>query len=636
MISIILYGRNDNHGYNLHKRAALSLNCMAEVLTHDDDEILFVDYNTPDDFPTFPEAIGDTLTAKARGLLRVLRVRASVHEERYAHLTHLKTVEPVARNVAVRRSNPNNPWILTSNTDMIFVPKVMPKGSKSGQESLSDLVQALTPGLYCAPRFEIPETLWENFNRLDPVAVIADLRATGRQLHLDEIVLGSDDIRYDAPGDFQLMPRDELFAIDAFDESMLLGWHIDSNISKRLRLKLGEVKDAEHFVSGYHCDHTRQVTLMHRHGTQTNCTQTYIDEVISAPLPAQRGTWGLAEHWIEEIRLGHFSGGPSGSQRFRQTLEQMLPQPCLTPRRVAYRNDSFDQAPANAAHIIPFLLDMFATAPRDTKLAWLGMAGELFDLFQRCWETHGFTAAIDLIECPNRQATAMHAAQGFVMNFGVPETCAGKQQHQVLRSYWALVELECQRMDLGLTPRRVVTVNAIHNRFESLVLGMVNCTKTPFSTRLRHGYVRTDVFNYPASWLEKMHIGAAGTREGKLIRASGKAGHVMYGPYTPILNGTYDFEISLEVLKSDTLLAIRCIEVTVEVVADEIATTLKRFNLRTGSHVLPVKQVTLNHDTPPMLQLRLHSDGRRTIVIDAVTVTRSKPRHDAVRVDKAT
>ena len=57
MISIVLYGRNDNYGYNLHKRAALSFNCMAEVLQEEGDEILFVDYNTPDDFPTFPEAI---------------------------------------------------------------------------------------------------------------------------------------------------------------------------------------------------------------------------------------------------------------------------------------------------------------------------------------------------------------------------------------------------------------------------------------------------------------------------------------------------------------------------------------------------------------------------------------------------
>ncbi len=62
MISVILYGRNDAHGYNLHRRAALSLNCLAEVLTDPDDEIVFVDYNTPDELPTFIEAIADTLT----------------------------------------------------------------------------------------------------------------------------------------------------------------------------------------------------------------------------------------------------------------------------------------------------------------------------------------------------------------------------------------------------------------------------------------------------------------------------------------------------------------------------------------------------------------------------------------------
>ena len=57
MISVVVYGRNDNYGYNLHKRAAISLNCIAEVLDGHSDEIIFVDYNTPDDYPTFPEAI---------------------------------------------------------------------------------------------------------------------------------------------------------------------------------------------------------------------------------------------------------------------------------------------------------------------------------------------------------------------------------------------------------------------------------------------------------------------------------------------------------------------------------------------------------------------------------------------------
>ena len=69
-ITYVLYGRTDSYGYNLHKRAALSLNTIAALLTDPDDEILFVDYNTPDDFPTFPEAIADTLTDCARAQLR--------------------------------------------------------------------------------------------------------------------------------------------------------------------------------------------------------------------------------------------------------------------------------------------------------------------------------------------------------------------------------------------------------------------------------------------------------------------------------------------------------------------------------------------------------------------------------------
>ena len=150
MISIVLYGRNDSYGYNLHKRAALGMNCMAELLTDADDEILFVDYNTPDDFPTFPEAISDTLTSNARQRLRVLRVRPSLHA-RFRSRTRLHALEPIARNIAVRRSNPANRWILSTNTDMIFVTR---DGS-----SLTSIAASLPAGFYHLPRFELPESL---------------------------------------------------------------------------------------------------------------------------------------------------------------------------------------------------------------------------------------------------------------------------------------------------------------------------------------------------------------------------------------------------------------------------------------------------------------------------------------------
>src|SRR4029434_1471995 len=100
MLSVILYGRNDSHGYNLHKRAAISLNCIAEMLSAADDEILFIDYNTPNDLPTFIEAIYDTLTAKVKALLRVLRVRPELHA-RMVERTHLFALEPHSRNIGI-------------------------------------------------------------------------------------------------------------------------------------------------------------------------------------------------------------------------------------------------------------------------------------------------------------------------------------------------------------------------------------------------------------------------------------------------------------------------------------------------------------------------------------------------------
>src|SRR5271168_1449973 len=123
MISVIVYGRNDSHGYNLHKRAAISLNCIAEMLRAADDEILFVDYNTPNDLPAFVEAIYDTLTPKVKSILRVFRVRPDLHARLAGDRTHLLALEPHSRNIALRRSNPRNRWVLFTNTDMIFIPR---------------------------------------------------------------------------------------------------------------------------------------------------------------------------------------------------------------------------------------------------------------------------------------------------------------------------------------------------------------------------------------------------------------------------------------------------------------------------------------------------------------------------------
>ena len=270
MISVVIYGRNDNYGYNYHKRVAISINCIAEILTYDSDEIIFVDYNTPNDFPTLPEAISDIITLNAKSKLRILRVRPEIHQARFKVKTNLKIMEHVARNLAVRKSNPINRWILSTNTDMIFVPL------KS--DSLSELVQNLPKGIYGLPRFEIPETIWESYQRMDPRSTILKTRELGQELHLNEVV--KDNFQFDSPGDFQLIERQDLFDNYGFDERIMNGTHIDSNINKRLAIKYGSISDASSLLLGYHCNHTRLITTHHKYNPKMKNSDEFVKEIL--------------------------------------------------------------------------------------------------------------------------------------------------------------------------------------------------------------------------------------------------------------------------------------------------------------------------------------------------------------------
>lgn len=295
MISVVLYGRNDDYGYNIGKRAALSFNCIAELLTDSSDEILFTDYNTPDHLCTFPEAIQDTLTQRARDILRIFRIRPYAHEK-FRTQTPLQLIEPVARNVAIRRSSHLNRWILSSNTDMIFVPL-------SGM-SLSALVHGATSGFYHAPRLELPEALWESLDRYNPLRAIAALRTWGSTLHLNEVVLHENFVLYDNPGDFQLVQRADLFAYHGFNEQMILGWHVDSNLARRLGLVYNSVGDFGSAIYGYHCSHTRQATAMHSGSRTENSWRRFITDVSRPDIPEQANDWGCPKEAVEEIRLG--------------------------------------------------------------------------------------------------------------------------------------------------------------------------------------------------------------------------------------------------------------------------------------------------------------------------------------------
>lgn len=557
MLSLVLYGRNDSYGYNLHKRAALSLNCMAEVLSDPDDEILFVDYNTPDDFPTFPEAIQDTLTEKARRHLRILRARPHIHA-RFRDRTHLMALEPVARNIAVRRSNPANRWVLSTNTDMIFVPRT--------GKTLTEIVRDLPRGYYGIPRFELPESLWETLDRRDARGVIETVGRWGWQFHLNESVLGAREIKFDAPGDFQLLERAQLFDIHGFEEDMLLGWHVDSNLCKRLFLINGDVGDLTGEVFGYHCDHTRQVTPMHKRRAKENSLKQFVADIEDPRALHQAESWGCPNDDIEEVRLASSPGFA-----YLRGLGAVIDKPMERMTEWVYSGGTYDQVYYDAEHVLPYLVDVLVSAPRSWTIGWFGEHQAMFRLFHRMWRELGFRGQImvaresaEALGASSSEVTLSDIkdicgrADAFVFDFATPRGGAlgdgpeGRDDElirRLLRAFYAVVQEETARMaDPDRPPRRVIAINAIHNRFETLLRGHVEFARSPASTRLRHGFVVEPLASEAAveDWLPQMNVRPIATQVPEGVRGHQlKRGYVLSGPGVSLTPGRYAITIGL-------------------------------------------------------------------------------------------
>lgn len=497
MISIVLYGRNDSHGYNFHRRAALSLNCLAEVLTDDDDEIVYVDYNTPDELPTFIEALADTLTDRCLSRLRVLRVPPALHHERFKGRTHLPLVEPVCRNAAVRRTNPRNRWLLSTNTDMILLPH---QGN-----SLSEICSDLPDGFYGLPKYELPEWVWENLPRSDPERAMAEVRSLGPRLRLDEPTLNNEWVLFDAPGDFQLCLREDFIAIDGFDEQMLLGWHVDSNFSRRLVLHRGSIQSADDQVSGYHCNHNRTPTLLHASTRTENDLGRFFSAVKQSELPSQRRTWGLADVTLEESR-------PKGHHPHPLTNALLSALPAddgvRTPSDVREGSVALIY---DSGHVLPHVVDSIAVSSPHTTIAHVGANPVLHGMISQVVNDLGDDFSFELVSVSVSDASDVEevarSADVYIVDLGLDLTLAPEAANSdidcppgltpvpeslrtVVIAFDRLVRKERRRLEQGHHPRRFVLVNSATAYFDSFVTSNLDCSHTSIHSRVRRATVK--------------------------------------------------------------------------------------------------------------------------------------------------
>jgi len=380
MISIITYGRNDNYGFNLAKRTAMSFNCLAEILT-EEDEIFFVDYNTPGHLPTLPEDIWDTFTEKARQIIKVIRISPQIHQQ-IKRDSPLPILENVSRNAAIVRSNPKNRWMLSTNPDVLLV-------LASRWKNFPELLGSLKDSFYELPRFDVPESVWGSVSRLDPkgnMSLLRDWLIANRAAVAETVP----DHRFqkfylfDAPGDFQLAPREYFFLCHGFDESMNFYFHSDSNLAKRMWLLNGEKTDhllddvwvlhQDHYLSG---EWTSRVS-----GTKHN---DYLKKVLNQDeIEANDATWGLQNVDLPVFNLADRMGK-------RRAFSFNNSAVSSNGKLTLSREIDWTMQPAYRLHhyqpevITLYLREMLQVVPPEALVAYVGDSDETLGLIRKTW-----------------------------------------------------------------------------------------------------------------------------------------------------------------------------------------------------------------------------------------------------------
>jgi hypothetical protein len=405
-ISVVVVGRNDDHGYNLQKRVTTSLNSIASFLRVED-ELIFVDWNSPSEFPVMPIAIWDSLTEHCRKVLKIIKVSENEHNLLKGD-SGRKLLEPIARNVGIRRAKKSSKWILSTNTDIIFVP--------TGFNNFAELCETLDERLWMCSRYELPEFIWEGFDRKDVFRTQKDLRALHNEsaLALSVRLRPFPDVDFDicdGVGDFQLATRKHWEAIGGFPESMLLGWHVDT----RATISFNSVTKAtpkiltDRQLVMYHQNHQRTPTSYHSDDAVNP------SEVANLPYSNQKN-WGIAEKVLPEISLQEtYLPKVKEFADCAKSINKSKFQNILNGDEISL-NVNY-----SLAHVFPFLLEELHSSYLGGKLGLVSLNESTITVFDDFAKNNQFTLQIfnshSYIDCLD-----LNCFDWLILDFGIEDS----------------------------------------------------------------------------------------------------------------------------------------------------------------------------------------------------------------------
>ena len=232
----LIYGRND--GYKEDERLVIHINSLLETF----DEVLYLDWNSPDSKGSLLENIKDKLTHM--GKLKHYIIPESIVNDFVGDIPGVQAcIASICYNILLRRTDAD--WIVCTTNDII---------APSIENLNSFLDKANKKTFYTLSRRDIEYN--DVINNLDKLSDYKkELDKLTKPRYFPAKVTPNDEYSLiNCCGDFQLAHKNVWSKIKGFEESMIFACFSDTNVQKKAVLS-GFNLEAVYDVPLYHMSH---------------------------------------------------------------------------------------------------------------------------------------------------------------------------------------------------------------------------------------------------------------------------------------------------------------------------------------------------------------------------------------------
>jgi hypothetical protein len=230
--SVILTSRNDNYGGNLHKRTTMALTSLIE----NHDEVIFVDWKTKNGEGVISNIKNNLPHTKK---LKYIQVPNEFLSEKYPHIVNYTIIESIGRNIAIRRAE--NDYIVSTNIDIISTPL--------DNSVLKENV------FYTVPRRDVDENFHLGFQSYEE---LYNTIWNNRDSYRPKDRINSEEDRWSlisCCGDYQIGHKNVWNQMRGFEESVLFGCGIDTNVMKKASY-YSTIEVLDHYI--FHLNHGKE------------------------------------------------------------------------------------------------------------------------------------------------------------------------------------------------------------------------------------------------------------------------------------------------------------------------------------------------------------------------------------------